>query len=138
MKMEVKRLLDETDQLQADKEEANKLTVVAQKHKLAYKKELEQMRNAEHLQQLNSMLFGLQASNDDDTQALKQLESSFISDSNDFGKMPPKGSDLFSEIHGDMHGRISELEAKNDQLSLNLKDAERDISFVVPVLKKLE
>ncbi|VDM36911.1 unnamed protein product [Toxocara canis] len=152
MKMEVKRLLDETDQLQADKEEANKLTIVAQKHledallsvqqerdqKLAYKKELEQMRNAEHLQQLNSMLFGLQANSDDDTQALKQLESSFIAENNDFGKMPPKGADLFSEIHGDMHGRIAELEAKNDQLALSLKDAERDISFVVPVLKKLE
>uniref|UniRef100_A0A914RDN8 Uncharacterized protein n=1 Tax=Parascaris equorum TaxID=6256 RepID=A0A914RDN8_PAREQ len=52
--------------------------------------------------------------------------------------MPPKGADLFSEIHGDMHGRIAELEAKNDQLALSLKDAERDISFVVPVLKKLE
>uniref|UniRef100_A0A0M3IQ30 Dynactin domain-containing protein n=1 Tax=Ascaris lumbricoides TaxID=6252 RepID=A0A0M3IQ30_ASCLU len=98
MKMEVKRLLDETDQLQADKEEANKLTIVAQKH----------------------------------------LESSFIAENNDFGKMPPKGADLFSEIHGDMHGRIAELEAKNDQLALSLKDAERDISFVVPVLKKLE
>uniref|UniRef100_A0A915AUG7 Protein bicaudal D n=1 Tax=Parascaris univalens TaxID=6257 RepID=A0A915AUG7_PARUN len=152
MKMEVKRLLDETDQLQADKEEANKLTIVAQKHledallsvqqerdqKLAYKKELEQMKNAEHLQQLNSMLFGLQANSDDDTQALRQLESSFIAENNDFGKMPPKGADLFSEIHGDMHGRIAELEAKNDQLALSLKDAERDISFVVPVLKKLE
>lgn len=30
--MEVKRLMDENDQLQADKEEANKLTIVAQKH----------------------------------------------------------------------------------------------------------
>lgn len=32
VKMEVKRLMDENDQLQADREEANKLTVVAQKH----------------------------------------------------------------------------------------------------------
>lgn len=70
--------------------------------------------------------------------SLFQLESSFIAENNDFGKMPPKGADLFSEIHGDMHGRIAELEAKNDQLALSLKDAERDISFVVPVLKKLE
>lgn len=152
MKMEVKRLLDETDQLQADKEEANKLTIVAQKHledallnvqqerdqKLAYKKELEQMRNAEHLQQLNSMLFGLQGNNDDDSQALKQLETSFIAEGNDLGKGPPKGVDLFSEIHGDLHERLATLETKNDQLTLKLRDTERDVNYVVPVLKRLE
>lgn len=32
MKMEVRRLLDEIDQLQSEKEQANKLTMVAQKH----------------------------------------------------------------------------------------------------------
>lgn len=41
--------------------------------KLAYKKELELMRNAEHLQQLNTMLFGLQNNEDDDSQALKEV-----------------------------------------------------------------
>lgn len=41
--------------------------------KLAYKKELELMRNAEHLQQLNTMLFGLQSNNEDDSQALKEV-----------------------------------------------------------------
>ncbi|EFO17961.1 bicaudal-D [Loa loa] len=153
VKMEVKRLMDENDQLQADKEEANKLTIVAQKHledallnvqqerdqKLAYKKELELMRNAEHLQQLNTMLFGLQSNNDDDSQALKELESSFITDSNEFGKnRPPKGVDLFSEIHGDMPERLAELEMKNDQLTLKIKETEKDVSYVIPVLKKLE
>ncbi|VDO38358.1 unnamed protein product [Brugia timori] len=160
MKMEVKRLMDENDQLQADKEEANKLTIVAQKHledallnvqqerdqKLAYKKELELMRNAEHLQQLNTMLFGLQNDNEDDSQALTELESSFIADSNEFGKnrppkgadLPPKGADLFSEIHGDMPERLAELETKNDQLSLKLKETEKDVSYVIPVLKRLE
>lgn len=153
MKMEVKRLMDENDQLQADKEEANKLTIVAQKHledallnvqqerdqKLAYKKELELMRNAEHLQQLNTMLFGLQNDNEDDSQALTELESSFIADSNEFGKnRPPKGADLFSEIHGDMPERLAELETKNDQLSLKLKETEKDVSYVIPVLKRLE
>lgn len=38
VKMEVKRLLDEADQLQADKEEANKLTVYAQKQVSSIKK----------------------------------------------------------------------------------------------------
>ncbi|VDN90302.1 unnamed protein product [Brugia pahangi] len=182
MKMEVKRLMDENDQLQADKEEANKLTIVAQKHledallnvqqerdqKLAYKKELELMRNAEHLQQLNTMLFGLQNDNEDDSQALTEvhdlfqillieiyyylwlcspgaqkccasLESSFIADSNEFGKNRlPKGADLFSEIHGDMPERLAELETKNDQLFLKLKETEKDVSYVIPVLKRLE
>uniref|UniRef100_A0A1I8EE59 Protein bicaudal D n=1 Tax=Wuchereria bancrofti TaxID=6293 RepID=A0A1I8EE59_WUCBA len=188
MKMEVKRLMDENDQLQADKDEANKLTIVAQKHledallnvqqerdqKLAYKKELELMRNAEHLQQLNTMLFGLQNDDEDDSQALKevhylfrillieiyyysslcsggaqkscnrhiyilQLESSFIADANEFGKnRPPKGADLFSEIHGDMPERLAELETKNDQLSLKLKETEKDVNYVIPVLKRLE
>lgn len=31
------------------------------------------MRNAEHLQQLNSMLFGFQSNSDEDSQALKQV-----------------------------------------------------------------
>ncbi|VDO25636.1 unnamed protein product [Onchocerca flexuosa] len=153
VKIEVKRLMDENDQLQADKEEANSLTVVAQKHledallnvqqerdqKLAYKKELELMRNAEHLQQLNTILFGLQSNNEDDSQALKELESSFIADSNEFGKSKPrKGADLFSEIHGDMPERLAELEAKSDQLALKLKETEKDVGYVIPVLKKLE
>uniref|UniRef100_A0A2K6W3J5 Protein bicaudal D n=1 Tax=Onchocerca volvulus TaxID=6282 RepID=A0A2K6W3J5_ONCVO len=153
VKMEVKRLMDENDQLQADKEEANKLTIVAQKHledallnvqqerdqKLAYKKELELMRNAEHLQQLNTILFGLQNNNEDDSQALKELESSFIADSNEFSKSrPPKGADLFSEIHGDMPERLAELETKNEQLASKLKETEKDVSYVIPVLKKLE
>lgn len=43
--------------------------------KLAYKRELELMRNAEHLQHLNTMLFGLQNNNEDDTQALKEVIS---------------------------------------------------------------
>ncbi|KAM3726273.1 Protein bicaudal [Dirofilaria immitis] len=153
VKMEVKRLMDENDQLQSDKEEANKLTIVAQKHledallnvqqerdqKLAYKKELELMRNAEHLQQLNTMLFGLQSNNEDDSQALKELESSFIADSNEFGRnKPPKGVDLFSEIHGDMPERLAELETKSNQLALKLKETEKDVNYVIPVLKKLE
>uniref|UniRef100_A0A915Q564 Protein bicaudal D n=1 Tax=Setaria digitata TaxID=48799 RepID=A0A915Q564_9BILA len=153
MKMEVKRLMDENDQLQADKEEANKLTIVAQKHledallnvqqerdqKLSYKKELELMRNAEHLQQLNTMLFGLQNNNEDDSQTLKELESSFIVDSNEFGKArPSKGVDLFSEIHGDMPERLAELEMKNDQLTLKLRETEKNVTYVIPVLKKLE
>lgn len=68
-----------------------------------------------------------------------QLESSFIADSNEFCKnRPSKGVDLFSEIHGDMPERLAELEAKNDQLALKLKETEKDVSYVVPVLKKLE
>ncbi|VDD96650.1 unnamed protein product [Enterobius vermicularis] len=152
MKMEVKRLLDENDQLLADRKEANQLTMVAEKQledallniqlerdqKLAYKKELDQMRNAEHLQQLNSMLFGFQSNSDEDSQALKQLESSFIAEGNGFGRGPSKGADLFSEINGDMEEKVSELENKNDELSLKLKDVLRDIAFVTPLLRKLE
>lgn len=68
-----------------------------------------------------------------------QLESSFIADSNEFGRSrPPKGVDLFSEIHGDMPERLAELETKNDQLALKLKETEKDVSYVIPVLKKLE
>ncbi|EJW80690.1 hypothetical protein WUBG_08401 [Wuchereria bancrofti] len=97
------------------------------------------MRNAEHLQQLNTMLFGLQNDDEDDSQALKELESSFIADANEFGKnRPPKGADLFSEIHGDMPERLAELETKNDQLSLKLKETEKDVNYVIPVLKRLE
>uniref|UniRef100_A0A0N5ARH3 Protein bicaudal D n=1 Tax=Syphacia muris TaxID=451379 RepID=A0A0N5ARH3_9BILA len=152
MKMEVKRLLDENDQLLADGKEANQLTLVTKKQledallniqlerdqKLAYKKELDQMRNAEHLQQLNSMLFGFQSSGDEDSQALKKLESSFIADENGFGKVPSKGADLFSEINGDMEEKVSKLETKNDELSSKLKNALRDIAFIAPLLKKLE
>lgn len=35
------------------------------------------MRNAEHLQQLNTMLFGLQSNNEDDSQALKEVKCLF-------------------------------------------------------------
>lgn len=60
-------------------------------------------------------------------------------DSNEFGKnKPPKGVDLFSEIHGDMPERLAELETKNDQLMLKLKETQKDVSYVIPVLKKLE
>lgn len=46
--------------------------------KLVYKKELEMMKNAEHLQQLNTMLYGLQEDNNDDPQALKQVGINFF------------------------------------------------------------
>lgn len=60
-------------------------------------------------------------------------------DSNEFCKnRPAKGVDLFSEIHGDMPERLAELETKNDQLALKLKETEKDVTYVIPVLKRLE
>lgn len=37
-----------------------------------------------------------------------------------------------------MPERLAELEAKNDKLALKLKETEKDVNFVIPVLKKLE
>lgn len=68
-----------------------------------------------------------------------QLEFSFIAENSKSNKKgPPKGADLFSEIHGDFHERLAEMESKNDQLMLKLKDTERDVNCIIPVLKKLE
>jgi hypothetical protein len=67
--------------------------------RLALKKELEALKNQDHMNQLNSMfssMVGLPDDHDDDENAIKTLESSF----NNSGHKG--GHDLFSEVHGDM------------------------------------
>uniref|UniRef100_A0A914UQX9 Protein bicaudal D n=1 Tax=Plectus sambesii TaxID=2011161 RepID=A0A914UQX9_9BILA len=140
MKYEVKRLLDETDVLQSATVEANELRSIAEKQveealmslqqereqRLALKKELDQLKNAEHLSQLNSMFMGLsglgaaRGGDDDDGDnpgALRQLESSFTFSAPDDKR---KGGDLFSEIHGDLHGQLAELEKEKSELEARL------------------
>ncbi|KAK0399298.1 hypothetical protein QR680_002979 [Steinernema hermaphroditum] len=159
MKMEVKRLVEETELLQANMDDANALNSTVSKqleealqlyqqereHRLALKKELDQARNAEHMNQLNNMLADMTmggGNSEADSQALKTLESSFhggASQDSFPAPLPGAGGDLFSEIHGDMSNKVNELERERDELSLKLKDVQRTaVQGVSPLLRKLE
>lgn len=132
MKHEVKRLLEEAEVLQTQTEDANKLKLIAEKQvedalvalqqereqRLTLKRELDQLKNAEQLTQLNSLahsFFGVGTTGDEDgvdsPGVLKQLESAFSHDhqhNNSTGVSSGKG-DLFSEVHG---AKLDELEAQ--------------------------
>ncbi|KAH7725411.1 Cytoskeleton-like bicaudal D protein 2 [Aphelenchoides avenae] len=156
MKMDIARLYEDTELLHSVAEEANKLRSLAEKQveealltaqqereqRIALKKELEHLRNAEHMSSLNSLLMGIKDANDgDDQNALKQLESSIIADgpieSHSFGASA-KGSDLFSEIHGDLSDKVDQLEAEKDRLTKQLTDTQKSImQMILPILKKL-
>ncbi|TMS39715.1 hypothetical protein L596_006198 [Steinernema carpocapsae] len=156
MKMEVKRLVEETEVLQVSMDDANALNQAVSKqleealqlyqqereHRLALKKELDQARNAEHMNQLNSMLADMAGTNSEaDSHALKTLESSFHGGSSHESFPAPMsgGNDLFSEIHGDMSNKVTELERERDELNLKLKDVQRTaVNGALPLLRKLD
>jgi protein bicaudal D len=156
MKMDIERLYEETELLQSAAEEANKLRSLAERQveealttaqqereqRIALKKELEHLRNAEHMSSLNSLLMGIKDASDGDNQAaLKQLETSIMSDgpleSHSFGT--PKGSDLFSEIHGDLSERVDQLESEKEDINKKLVDTQKGfVQMIVPLLKKFD
>lgn len=86
--MDFARIYEENELFQNETEEANKLRLLAEKQveealltaqqereqRIAMKKELEHLRNAEHISSLNSLLMGIKDANDgDDQNALKQV-----------------------------------------------------------------
>ncbi|CAK5081797.1 unnamed protein product [Meloidogyne enterolobii] len=95
MKLQIKGMLDEMIILQTSAEEAEKLRSLAEhqvadalataqherEHRLALKKEFEQLRNQEHLASLNSLYLGIKGAHEvHDRDTMKQLESSFIAE----------------------------------------------------------
>ncbi len=136
MKYEVKRLIEDTELMQSQTEEANKLKGIAERQveeallslqqereqRLALKLELDQLRNAEQMMQLNnlanSMGLGLSVNSGTDEDgtdspgALKHLESSF--------KFGGKGGDLFSEVHGNLEEELGTLKKEKRELEKNL------------------
>ncbi|KAI1726389.1 microtubule-associated protein bicaudal-D domain-containing protein [Ditylenchus destructor] len=158
MKMEISRLLEETVLLQASADEADKLRSLAEKQeqealmaaqqereqRIALKKEYERLRNDEHLSNLNNLFMGIKdASEENDQSTLKQLESSIICDgpieSHQYTSAPGHGSDLFSEIHGGLADKVTELETTNEQLTQKLSAVQKQfIQMVLPFLQKLE
>ncbi|VDP07082.1 unnamed protein product [Soboliphyme baturini] len=128
MKYEVERLMAEMEVLQFQMEESEKLKQIAEKQieealtslhqereqRLAMKKELDQLKNSEHMvSSLNSLansVFGMVSIDESaatDPSVLKELETSFHLSSCE------ERSDLFSEIHGT---RLKQLEAQYDAL----------------------
>lgn len=89
MKLEISRLLEETEILHSATEEANQLRALADRQveealltaqqereqRMALKKELEHIKNAEHLSSLNNFLMDIRGANDnEDANALKQVK----------------------------------------------------------------
>lgn len=146
MKHEIKRLLEEAEIVQAQLEEANKLKHLAEKQieeallslqqereqRLALKKEMDQLRSAEQLMQLNNLannFLRLSAGGgsaapeeDEEGPVLKQLESAFVhDDSGSESGLSGKG-DLFSEVHG---ARLGQLEAELAAARKDKSEAEK-------------
>ncbi len=74
-------ILDEARKLQSLAEkaevEALKTAQIEREQRLAMKKELERLRNDEHLSNLNSLYLGMRDANgEDDQQAMKQVDCS--------------------------------------------------------------
>lgn len=123
MKIDNNRLEEHIVVLKLTNEESEVLRVIAEKQleealltaqqerdqRLAMKRELEQMRNAEHISSLNDMLYGLERLGED-------------------GELPPPqpgASDLFSELQGSSDVKVRELEAAKDGLQEEMKSKEK-------------
>lgn len=110
--------------------------------RLALKKELEQLKSAEHIMNLtnmaNSFMFGVDSGYNDDEldalahgpSALKHLETSF-NPSNDQSPRPGPGPgpDLFSEVHGatigNLENQIEKTEKERKLLQERLKQLQK-------------
>jgi len=153
LKMEVKRLYEDNQELANLRRDEEKLRQFSEQQvqealakaqeereqRLALKKELEHLRNAEQLSGLNSFLNGYNMNDAEANENLKQMESSFISDGEfHFSGPSAGGSDLFSEIHGGLNDKVSDLEKERDNL-LKKNDEVRQffIQMLIPILKAL-
>lgn len=132
MKIDNNRLEEQIIDLKMTNEESEVLRLIAEKQleealqtaqqerdqRLAMKRELEQMRNAEHISSLNDMLYGLERFGED-------------------GELPPPqpgASDLFSELQGSSDVKVRELEAAHEGLQEEMKSKEKlFIEFVTAV-----
>lgn len=123
MKIDNNRLEENIEMMKQANEESEVLRLIAEKQleealltaqqerdqRLAMKRELEQMRNAEHISSLNDMLYGLERLGED-------------------GELPPPqpgASDLFSELQGSSDVKVRELEAAKDGLHEEMKSKEK-------------
>uniref|UniRef100_A0A914XV29 Uncharacterized protein n=1 Tax=Panagrolaimus superbus TaxID=310955 RepID=A0A914XV29_9BILA len=156
-KMEVKRLYEENQELEEARKNEEQLHTISQRQideltqknklereeRLALKKELEQMKNAEHISSLNSLLMGMNNAADDEraSESLRQMESSFITDGtidSHFTSPNAGGSDLFSEIHGGLNDKVSILE--KERAELEMKNAQLQKTYaqmILPILQQL-
>lgn len=161
MKLQIKGMLDEMIILQTSAEEAEKLRSLAEhqvadalataqherEHRLALKKEYEQLRNQEHLASLNSLYLGIKGAHEGhDRDTMKQLESSFIADeplkgneiikNDNFGG----GRDLFSELHGsELTEQLNKLQTENQRLiDLRTEQSKQFAQMLIPFFQKLD
>ncbi|KAE9554707.1 hypothetical protein FO519_002117 [Halicephalobus sp. NKZ332] len=153
LKMEVKRLYEDNQELANLRRDEEKLRQFSEQQvqdalakaqeereqRLALKKELEHLRNAEQLSGLNSFLNGYNMNDAEASANLKQMESSFISDGEfHFGGAPAGGSDLFSEIHGGLNDKVSDLEKEREKLLKKNEEVKQSfIQMLIPILKEL-
>ncbi|CAI5449177.1 unnamed protein product [Caenorhabditis angaria] len=139
LKIDCGRYVEDIYMLNAAVEESTALRVIAEKQveealltaqqereqRLAMKRELEQARNAEHINSLNDMLMGLErlGSNEDDMQEVQPKHG---------------GNDLFSELQGSSDVKLRELEAAKEGLQEELKSREKVlIEFVKGLMTTL-
>ncbi|CAL2040097.1 CBN-BICD-1 protein [Caenorhabditis brenneri] len=132
IKIDINRLEEQIIDLKMTNEESEVLRVIAEKQleealqtaqqerdqRLAMKRELEQMKNQEHISSLNDMLLGLERFGEN-------------------GELPapqPGASDLFSELQGSSDVKVRELEAAHEGLQEEMKSKEKlFIEFVTTV-----
>uniref|UniRef100_A0A914LLG4 Uncharacterized protein n=1 Tax=Meloidogyne incognita TaxID=6306 RepID=A0A914LLG4_MELIC len=164
MKLQIKGMLDEMIILQTSAEEAEKLRSLAEhqvadalataqherEHRLALKKEFEQLRNQEHLASLNSLYLGIKGAHEiHDRDTMKQLESSFIADEslnclkgNEIIKNGNNGGekDLFSELHGsELTEQLNKFQTENQRLiNLRLEQSKQFTQMLIPFFQKLD
>uniref|UniRef100_A0A914LEX7 Uncharacterized protein n=1 Tax=Meloidogyne incognita TaxID=6306 RepID=A0A914LEX7_MELIC len=164
MKLQIKGMLDEMIILQTSAEEAEKLRSLAEhqvadalataqherEHRLALKKEFEQLRNQEHLASLNSLYLGIKGAHEvHDRDTMKQLESSFIAEEslnclkgNEIIKNGNNGGekDLFSELHGsELTEQLNKFQTENQRLiNLRLEQSKQFAQMLIPFFQKLD
>ncbi|KAJ1366175.1 Protein bicaudal D [Parelaphostrongylus tenuis] len=133
LKIDCTRYADEIYMLNAAMEESQLLKNIAEKQveeallaaqqereqRLAMKKELDAVRNAEHLSSLTDMLMGLERLGED--------------------PVPYEESkDLFSELKGSTDEKLHELEATRDGLQEEVKDREKTaVEVISSIMSKL-
>ncbi|UMM27965.1 hypothetical protein L5515_011018 [Caenorhabditis briggsae] len=120
MKIDNNRLEEHIVVLKLTNEESEVLRVIAEKQleealltaqqerdqRLAMKKELEQMRTAEHISSLNDILIGYE-------------------EDGEFPVPQPGASDLFSELQGSSDVKVRELEAAKEGIQEEMKNKEK-------------
>lgn len=151
LKVEVTGIVEENDSLRSIVEDAKHLQLIAEKQteealsaaqhereqRIAYAKELEDLKNKERLSSLNSLCMSMTtAKAENDEARVNALEQSIIADGPIESVNFNEGADLFSEIHGN---EIKKLKEDNEKLSKELNDVTSNISkAVAPMLQKLQ